>query len=411
MNRIHSVLMVHNYYQERGGEDLSFEAERRALEHAGVTVHTYVDTNHRIDAMSGIHAGLRCIWSLEAQRDISELLRTHRPQVMHVQNSFPLISPSIYYAAQRQRVPVVQSIRNYRLLCPNALFYRDNRVCEDCMGRRIAWPGVLHGCYRGSRFGSAAVAAMQGVHWAIGSWRNKVDHFISLSEFGRQKLIEGGLPPEQVTVKPNFVYPDPGPSEEDREFILFVGRLSEEKGIETMLEAWEQIHNRVPLVIAGRGPVSNLVRRAADRLTGVTWLGAQTIESIYDLMGRATAVLFPSEWYETFGRVVIESYARSTPVIASNLGAITELVLPDETGLLFEPGCSDSLASAAMRIWSDPDRSRKMGRAGRRLFERNYTVSQHLNQIDDIYSRVANGARIHLPDKSVLEAARTMGGS
>ncbi len=394
MKRLESILMVHNYYQERGGEDLSFEAERRALEHAGVTVHTYIDSNYRVDSLGGLRSGLRCIWSLEAHRDVSRILRETRPQLMHVQNSFPLVSPSIYYAAQAMGVPVVQSIRNYRLLCPSAIFYRDNHICEDCMGKRFAWPGVLHSCYRGSRAGTAAIAAMQTIHHTIGSWENKVDHFISLSQFGRQKLIEGGLPPEKITVKPNFVYPEPEPSEEPREFVLFVGRLSEEKGIETMLKAWEMIHHEVPLVIAGRGPSSGIVEEAANRLDGVTWLGAQTIDSIYDLMGRATAILFPSEWYETFGRVVIEAYARATPVIASNLGAISELVIPGETGLLFEPASPETLASTAREMWANPDRARKMGRFGRELFEQHYTADQHLASIDQIYASVTGGARI-----------------
>jgi glycosyltransferase involved in cell wall biosynthesis len=392
MARIESVLMAHNYYQERGGEDLSFEAERRALEFAGITVHTYIDTNYRIDSMSSIRAGLRSIWSLEAQRDIKEILREHRPQVLHVQNSFPLMSPSIYYAAKSEGVPVVQSIRNYRLFCTNALFYRDNEVCEDCMGRRIAWPGILHKCYRGNRAGTAAVAASHAMHRMIGSWHSKVDHFIALSEFCRTKMIEGGLPAERISVKPNFVYPDPGPSDEPREFVLFVGRLSKEKGIETMLKAWEKIHDRIPLVIAGRGPISDLVARYSERYDGITWLGGQTIDNIYKLMGKAAAVIFPSEWYETFGRVVIEAYARATPVIASDLGAISELIDHGETGYLFKPGCKDSMIAAAESIWKDEIHTREMGRAGRAKFEERFTAEQHLRVIDDIYSRVSNGS-------------------
>lgn len=409
MKRLESILMVHNYYQERGGEDLSFEAERRALEHAGVTVHTYIDSNFRVDSLGGLRSGVRCIWSTEAHRDIKHILNETRPQLMHVQNSFPLISPSIYYAARSVGVPVVQSIRNYRLLCPNALFYRDNHVCEDCMGRRFAWPGILHRCYRGSRFGTAAIATMQTIHNSLGSWHDKVDHFISLSAFGKQKLVEGGLQPEKISVKPNFVFPDPGSSDAPREFVLFVGRLSEEKGIDTMLKAWELIHHEVPLVIAGRGPSSPIVEEAAHRLDGVTWLGAQTIESIYGLMGRATAVLFPSEWYETFGRVVIEAYSRSTPVIASNLGAISELVIPQKSGLLFEPASPESLARAACEMWNKPERSREMGRFGRKLFDRHYTVDQHLAAIDDIYSAVTGGARIdYSPGQPVsIERTRT----
>lgn len=394
MDQLTSILMVHNYYQERGGEDLSFEAERRALEHAGVTVHTYIDTNYRVDSMGGLKAGLRCIWSGEANADIRKIIRETRPQIMHVQNSFPLMSPSIYHAARAEGVPVVQSIRNYRLLCPSAIFYRDDHVCEDCMGRRFAWPGVLHGCYRGSRSGTAAIAAMQTVHGVLGSWTRKVDHFISLSAFGRQKLIEGGLPADRISVKPNFVFPDPGISDQPRDFILFVGRLSEEKGIETMIHAWERIHQDVPLVVAGRGPLSDIVEDASKRLDGVTWVGAQTIDNIYSLMGKAAAVLFPSEWYETFGRVVIEAYSRATPVIASNLGAISELVVDGETGLLFEPGDSDSLASAASRMWTNGTEARQMGKRGRQLFDEHYTVNQHLASIDRIYRQVTGGSSI-----------------
>lgn len=394
MNRLERILMVHNYYQERGGEDLSFEAERLALEDAGVSVHTYIDTNYRVDSMGGIRAAVKCTWSREAHREVRQIIRETRPQLMHVQNAFPLISPSIYYAAKSEGVPVIQSIRNYRLLCPNALFYRDDHVCEDCMGKRMAWPGVLHACYRGSRAGTAAIAAMQSIHGALGSWRSKVDHFISLSEFGRSKLIEGGLPADRISVKPNFVYPDPGTSDADREFILFVGRISDEKGIATMIRAWETIHQDVPLLIAGRGPASHIVEEASKRLSGVTWLGGQTIDSIYNLMGRARALIFPSEWYETFGRVVIEAYSRSTPVLASNLGAISELVTPGETGYLFEPGCPESLARAARQMWSDPSHARQMGRNGRKLFESHYTVDQHLEQIDRIYSNATNGLRL-----------------
>ncbi|TVR72983.1 MAG: glycosyltransferase family 1 protein [Sphaerobacteraceae bacterium] len=394
MRQLTDILMVHTYYQERGGEDLSFEAERRALEHAGVTVHTYVDTNYRVDTLGGLKAGIRCVWSGEAKSDIQRIIRETRPQLMHVQNSFPMMSPSIYYAARAEGVPVIQSIRNYRLLCPRAIFYRNNRVCEDCMGKKFAWPGVLHACYRGSRAGTAAIAAMQTIHNSLGSWSRKVDHFIALSAFGRQKLIEGGLPAEKISVAPNFVFPDPGVSEEDRKFILFVGRLSEEKGIATMLRAWEQVHQDIPLVIAGRGPSSDIVEEAAQRLEGVTWLGAQTIDNIYSLMGQAAAVLFPSEWYETFGRVAIEAYSRSTPVIASDLGAISELVEDGRTGLLFEPGNADSLANAARAIWNDLHSARQMGIRGRSLFDRHYTVSQHLETIDDIYSQVTGGLRI-----------------
>src|SRR5437773_765730 len=227
------ILVVHNYYKQAGGEDQCVAAEVEMLQAHGHEVTQYVLHNDAIDRMSRLEVATRTIWSRRAYREIRELIHSHRPEIAHFNNTFPLISPAAYYAARAEKVGVVQTLHNFRLLCPNALFFRAGRVCEDCLGKSIPWPGVVHKCYRGSRAASATTAAMLAVHRMLGTWREAVDTYIALTDFGRQKFIEGGLPPEKIAVKPNFVHPDPGPGAGTGGYAIFVGRLSEEKGLQT----------------------------------------------------------------------------------------------------------------------------------------------------------------------------------
>src|SRR5581483_9761958 len=194
-------------------------------------------------------AAARTVWSRPAYRVLRELLRAHRPAVAHFHNTFPLISPAAYYACRAERVPVVQTLHNFRLLCPNALFFRDGRVCEDCLGKAVPWPGVAHKCYRGSRSASAAVCTMLTVHRALGTWHTAVDRFIALTDASRRKFVAGGLPADKIAVKANFVDPDPGPGTGAGGYGVFVGRLSAEKGVGTLLKAWQQLGRDVPLKI------------------------------------------------------------------------------------------------------------------------------------------------------------------
>src|SRR5918992_159111 len=227
------VLLVHCRYQIRGGEDECVEFERRLLTDAGVEVDLYEDDNRRVEEIGRLRAATDTVWSRRSRRAIRERLRAKSYDVVHVHNFFPLISPAVHHAAQAEGCAVVQTLHNYRLLCPNGIFFRDGHVCEDCLGRSVAWPAVAHACYRGSRPASAAIVAMLAGHRLLGTWRSKVDAFIALNEFGRRKFIEGGLPAERIVVKPNFVTPDPGVGDGKGGFALFVGRLTPEKGVAT----------------------------------------------------------------------------------------------------------------------------------------------------------------------------------
>ena len=233
-----------------------FLAETALLESYGHRVVRYITHNDRVAELNSVTLAGKTVWNSSAYRELRNLIHLEQPDVAHFHNTFPLVSPAGYYAARAEGVPVVQTLHNYRLLCPNALFFRDGGVCEDCKSKAITWPGVVHKCYRGSRAASGVVTAMLTTHRALRTWRKKVDVYIALTEFARRKFIEGGLPAGKIIVKPNFVYPDPGPGEGEGGFALFVGRLSFEKGVGTLLAAWEHLDRRIPLKIVGDGPLT-----------------------------------------------------------------------------------------------------------------------------------------------------------
>ncbi|HHP7244129.1 MAG TPA: glycosyltransferase family 4 protein [Elainellaceae cyanobacterium] len=387
------ILTIHNEYQIRGGEDESCELEQRLLREMGHYVDTYIDSNQRIKTLGAIKTAFKTIWSAESHRKVQQKLQQAKYDIVHVQNFFPLISPSVYYAAKGEGVPVIQTLRNYRLLCPNALFFRDGEVCEDCLGKPIPYPGIMHACYRESRAASGVTAAMITTHRAIQTWTNMVDIYITLTHFAREKFIQGGLPAEKIIVKPNFVYPDPGVGEGQGSYALFVGRLSVEKGLDTLISAWEKLKTPFPLKIVGDGPLAPDVQRAAAKSPKIEWLGRRPMADVHALMGEAMFLVFPSKWYETFGRVAVEAFAKGTPVIAANIGAIAELVQDGHTGLLFDPGDAQSLASKVDWLLSHPSKLAEMRRTARFEFETKFTAIANYQKLMEIYDIATSTCR------------------
>jgi glycosyltransferase involved in cell wall biosynthesis len=382
------ILSIHNNYQIRGGEDESRQAEERLLREMGHQVDVYEENNERIANLSNAQVAIRTIWSQEAYQTVRQKLQQSRSDLVHVQNFFPLISPSVYYAAQAEGVPVIQTLRNYRLICPNGLFFRDDRVCEDCLGKFVPYPGIVHACYRQNRAATGVTAAMLTVHRTLHTWSDRVNLFISLSEFARQKFIQAGIPRDKIFVKPNFVAPDPGIGSGSGGYALYVGRLSVEKGLDVLLSAWERLEAPIPLKIVGEGPLESLVREATQRLEKVEWLGRKPVAEVYELMGEAMFLVFPSKWYETFGRVAVEAFAKGTPVIASNIGAIAELVDSGQTGLHFNPGDPADLAAKVEWVLTHPQELLQMRFRARAEFEIKYTAQKNYHQLLEIYERV-----------------------
>jgi glycosyltransferase involved in cell wall biosynthesis len=364
------VLLAHNYYQSPGGEDQVVSAESTVLRAHGDEVLVYTSHNDAIPSMGKIHLAASTVWNPRALRELGEVLRTERPDIVHFHNTFPLMSPAVYSAARRLGIPVVQTLHNFRLLCVNGLFLRNGRICEDCLGKSIPWPGVVHACYRASHQASAVTAAMLGFHRARRTWTRAVNTYIAVSEFARSKFIAGGLPPDRIVVKPNFLPEDPGVGDHAGGYALYVGRLSAEKGVEFLVRLWKECTPGIPLWIIGNGPLETLAR---DSPASIRWLGWQPRERVLAAMKDARFLVFPTSCYEGLPMVLLEAMATGLPTIATELGSVPEVLQHGSTGMLAAAGATPQWREALQWAESNPDTLAQMGRRARREFEAKYT--------------------------------------
>ncbi len=361
------------------------------LERAGHEVIAYRRSNWDAEAYHRVRLiGLakRTVWASDSRRDFLELLQREKPDLVHVHNTFVMISPSIYSACSQVGVPVVQTLHNYRLLCLAANFFRDGKVCEECLGRSL-WSGVEHACYRQSYSASAVVAVMLTSHRVRKTWQHEVACFIALSEFARNKFIEGGLPAEKIIVKPNFVSPDPGSQPTTRDYALFVGRLSPRKRMETVLAAWKRLPRSIPLHIVGDSSEREQLQAEAARegLTNLQFRGQLPREQTLEAIHGARFLVFASEWYENFPVTIAESFACCTPVICSRLGAMQEIVTDGRTGIHFTPGDPVDLAAKVEWAWTHPEEIRTMGAHARAEYEAKYTAEKNYPQLIEVYKK------------------------
>jgi len=292
---------------------------------------------------------------------------------------------------------VVQTLHNYRLLCPAATFYRNGGACEECLGKFAPYAGVLHACYRDSRAATGAIAAMLAVHRTLGTWTTQVDVYIALSAFASSKFVEGGLPAQKIAVKPNFLHPDPGAGDGRGNFALFVGRLAAEKGLSTLIESWRQVTPRLPLKIVGDGPLADSVIQAVRDIPGLEWLGRQPQQKVMELMKTASMLIIPSVWYECFPMTVVEALACGLPVIASNIGSLASIIDHGRTGLRFDPGNADDLARKVIWLLDNPDEGARMRRNARSEYESKYCADRNYSMLVDIYKRAAASAARPFP--------------
>jgi glycosyltransferase involved in cell wall biosynthesis len=385
------IVLVHNAYQQAGGEDVVFDSEKRLLERAGHHVIPYLRSNREVQngSILGRIAVLpRMVWSSETRRDFDALLEAESPNLVHVHNTFMVISPSIYSACRERRIPVVQTLHNFRLICPSANFYRDGRICEECLDYGLL-RSVRYGCYRNSRGATAGVALMLAFHRRLNTWRESVTRFIALTEFAKEKFVAAGFPPDLCVVKPNFVDPDPCERMTAGEYAVYIGRLAEDKGLHVLLDAWKQLPVQYPLQIVGDGPErATLEVQMRDlKLAGVTFRGRLSREEAIATVKNARFVVVPSTWYETFGMCIAESFACGTPVLCSRLGAMKEIVTDHYTGLHFNPGDAQDLACKVEWAWNHPAELAEMGRAARRKYETDYTAEKNYSLLMQIYEQ------------------------
>lgn len=371
-----------------GGEDSVYTAERALLLQHGHTVTDFLEDNSRIASMNRLALAGQAIWSRSSHRRLSRMIQDKRPDIAYCINTFPLISPSVYYACRDRSLPVVQGLHNYRSLCPSADLFRAGRVCQDCLGRISPWPGVLHKCYRHSRSQTAVVAMMIMVHRWLRTWQKMVDGYVAPTEFLRKKYIEGGFPPEKIFVKPNFILTDPGRREGAGEYAIYIGRLSREKGILSLMESWRRMEN-LPLKIVGAGSLVDDIQSMIQQygLNNVELIGQVSRSQVTPLLKSARFLVFPSECYESFGLAIVEAFACGVPVIASRLGAMAEIVEDNRTGLLFTAGDVTDLTEKIRWAWAHPMQMDEMGREARKEFEKKYTAERNYEIFLEISER------------------------
>jgi glycosyltransferase involved in cell wall biosynthesis len=388
------VLLVHTHYQQLGGEYTAVAAQTALLQKQGHTIIPYIRNNNEIEQY-GLHEKAaffpNTVFARKAYKEIQDLVAQERPHLAHIHNVFPTISPAVYYALKRAHIPIVQSIHNFRFLCPNGLFYTHKQICECCK-----YGNTLHAirwqCYRDSYILSALYALTVGLHRYRGAFQY-IDRFIVLAQFTAQKFVESGLiTPDKISVLGNFLpdpLPVPGSFEKREPFILFLGRLSPEKGLETLLDAMTELPF-LKLKIAGDGPEKERLQRKAVQhgMHHVEFLGLVAGEAKWDLLREAMVVVMPSAWYEHFPFAILESLAAGTPIIASDLGNLPYIVQDNKSGFLFEPGNCQDLREKLMRLVAHPEVALEMGRYGRSVVETQYSATAHYQKLMQIYTEL-----------------------
>lgn len=382
------VLTVHNRYQQRGGEDVVVEMESRILREHGHEVISLCRDNAEIPA-SGLVSKLRyardAFWSRDTYNCVRDLIRKTKPTIAHVHNTVFVVSPSVYSACKGEGIPVVQTLHNFRLLCPPSTFLRDGQVCRDCVSSSLL-EGVRHGCYRGSRCQTAFLASILAVHRRAGTLSSAIDTYIALSEFSRGVFIESGFDPERVVVKNNSVA-DPGPPLRTRQpYAVFVGRLVPEKGVRTLLRAW-QLLPEIHLKIVGSGSLETELKSyaAAMHMSNVSFLGDCDHARAVDTIRNARMMVFPSEWYEGHPLSILEAFASGVPVVGSHLGVMLDLIEPDVTGWFFEAGNADHLAAVTRRVWNDEALLWRCGVNARKAYTAKYHPAASYERLMEIY--------------------------
>jgi len=387
------VLLAHNFYRSSApsGEDSVYRNEKLMLgEYLDVIpFERYNDDIDDSTLSKKIKLALDGAWSKRTYKDLTQLIRKTRPDVAHFHNTFPQISPSAFAACQDNGVPVVQTLHNYRFICPNALLLREGKICEDCLGGNL-WPAIQHRCYRDSLLATAAQIWTIASNRRKGTYNNLVNKYIALTSFAADKLILGGLPSERIEIKPNFLPIVPSIGSGDGGYAVYVGRLSEEKGVRTLINAWKEL-GAFPLKILGDGPLRDELEVKVTQLgLPVEFLGYCQSEKIFNIVGNATFQIIPSEWYEPFGMVALEGYASGTPIIASRIGSLDEIVKEGKTGLKFQAGNAVELVKAVKLLLDDQKGLKQMRVNARNLFLQNYSSESNYKALLQIYQDAIN---------------------
>lgn len=387
------VLMLHNYYQQRGGEDSVFEAEVQLLQKYGDSVQTLQFHNNTVldNPFHKLKAGLQGIYNPSSAQQLEKKIKDFKPDILHAHNFFPIASPVVFKVAKRHNIPVVMTLHNFRLVCPNALLYRQEKPCETCISKAFPIPGVLNACYRRSKLQTAAVAAMSFIHKLLGTWKQDIRRYIVLNDFAKKKFLASTLKlqAEQLAVKPNFIFDpiaagDIIPDSVRGEYFIYIGRLSPEKGIKYLLEAFNTME--YPLKIVGHGPLEQEVQQAAKQTKNIEYLGFQEKKEVIQLVAGAKALILPSTCYENFPMSVLDAFSLGTPVITSRIGALPDIVQDAFTGFIASPGNSQDLQTQCKKVMLLPHSKYKaLCQNARETYLKLYTPEVNYKRLMEIY--------------------------
>ena len=384
-----NVLMAHNYYQVPGGEDTVFHNEVNMLEKNGHKVIKYTRHNDEIKdgVLSKLKLGIDTIFSFKTYKEVKKLIDENEIDIVHVHNTLPLISPSIYYAARAKKVPVVQTIHNFRLLCPGATFTRNSEICEDCISKGLG-QSLKHKCYRGSLAKTFIMYVMLKFHRIIGTY-DKIN-YITLTEFNKKKLLNLVKVESKIYVKPNFVEKREQSERILDDYFVYIGRLDEIKGINFLIEAWKDIDENIELYVIGTGPEKEKIKKFIEKnnIKNVKMLGFMQRNKIFDIIQKSRAVVVPSNWNEPFGMVIIEAFSKGVPIIASKIGSIPYIVDHNVNGILVDPGDKLKLKESINNIFYDNKLNKALGKNAYNKFNEYYTDIVNYNRLIEIYEEL-----------------------
>jgi len=383
------ILLIHNTYQHKGGEDSVLKNEYQLLKENNSVEKLLFNNDNIKSSFDKLKIGFNSIYNDSSAKIVEKKIKEFSPDIIHVHNFFPIASPSIFYVANRLNIPIVMTIHNYRLICPNALLFKNNEICEKCINKSFAIDGVLNGCYRESRVQTFALALMSYIHKKRKTWNTKIDKYIALTNFAKNKILNSSLnlDDNKIVIKPNFVE-DNGFDYDKEEYFLFVGRLSIEKGIKLLLKSFEENHKK--LIIIGSGPLEAVVKESSQKNSNIKYVGYQNKEFIINKLKKAKALIFTSIWYEGMPMTILEAFSVGTPIIAPNIGGPNEIVKNHINGLIYESNNLNSLSSKIEILASENKLHKQLCVGARKSYEEGYTVAKNYKLLMDIYKGVIN---------------------
>jgi glycosyltransferase involved in cell wall biosynthesis len=392
------ILLVHNFYGSSApsGENTVYLAERALLQQQG---HEVVEFTRNSDEIRGhglfgiVRGVLSTPWNPFTVSRLRQILAHEQPDIMHVHNTFPLLSPALFHAAAGFPTARVLTLHNYRTFCAAGIPLRRQRTCTDCLDQRSVLPALRHGCYRDSRMATLPMAAMIALHRSLGTWQQQVDAFICLSAFQKDTLAGAGLPGDKIHVKPNF-YPDPPsplPWKDRDDVVLFIGRLADYKGVRHLVKVWQEWGDAAPrLELIGDGPERVFIEESAARCDRIKLLGHLSFAETQGRLSKAKLLVLPSVCFEGFPMVIREAFALGVPVATSRLGPLPTIVPEGKVGRLFPPGDEPEMLRIIREMWSDTGNLATMGSAAHEEFEQNYTAERNYRQLQNIYRNARN---------------------